>query len=372
MIKLNLDEYKHSSQYMYLFDAIIKEKIIINKDAFLISQEIAPTSYRRARNSEQKVGEEILKNLSKYFGLRLVDESFIVKLEKLTNNIFFDVNYKVFEKYDKHLNLIEDLLSKNLIVYPILKLLRLFLRIFSNGNIAKLKEENKEEFLQIQKYYNFFNDSLREIYDLLILVYSNSFTKEMLAKKYSNGISYSIIAVNYRRQKEYYKSLYFAQKAKDIFIDENNYKRAIYMNYTILNDLASTLNFDDYYDLAHNQYLVVRAFNTSEVDKINCQKHMVCACIAKQKYDEVFDLLEDRQKMTLTELSCYVIAGYNTFGKNFKKWYTENISQSISIKEFKDLIEKLVDYLNEPEKRKLQVFYNTEMMESLIDILANY
>ena len=59
----------------------------------------------------------------------------------------------MFEKYDKHLNRIEDLLSKNLIVYPILKLLRLFLRIFSNGNIAKLKEENKAFIYLIKRNY---------------------------------------------------------------------------------------------------------------------------------------------------------------------------------------------------------------------------
>lgn len=370
MIKISLDEYKKSSKYLYLFDVVIKERTFYNKDAFLSSLEIAPTSYRRARSTEQNIGFEIVGKLAEYFNLKNIDDNFIEEIEKMVNEVFFDVNYKVYKKYDKHLMMIEELLKENYVVYPILKLLKLFLNLFSNGSIPKLKEENKEEYIEIQRYYHFFSEPLKEIYDLIMLVYSDTFSKETLAKQYSNGIYYSIIAINYRREKEHYKSLYFAQKAKDIFIQENNYKRTLIMNFTILNNLASTSNYNDYYKLAHGQYLSISSLELEESERINALKHLVCSCVATKKYQDVFLYLVDRKSLTLTEIMCLIIAGYYTMNKAaFNTWFSEIL---IKNENYKYTLDNLIDYLEKPEKGKLHNFTEKEIMASLIDILSDF
>lgn len=71
MKDIKLSEYQNTSIYFYLFDAIIKNKNL-NKDEFLISIGISPTSYRRARKSEQAIGHEIIKILADYFNYRLL------------------------------------------------------------------------------------------------------------------------------------------------------------------------------------------------------------------------------------------------------------------------------------------------------------
>ena len=57
MRRIDLKEYLKSMKLLLVFDALIKGEII-NKDAFLETKGIAPSSYRRARAKDQKVGDE--------------------------------------------------------------------------------------------------------------------------------------------------------------------------------------------------------------------------------------------------------------------------------------------------------------------------
>ena len=66
MKDIKLSEYQNTSIYFHLFDVVIKNKNL-NKDEFLISIGISPSSYRRARKSEQAIGKEIVKILADYF-----------------------------------------------------------------------------------------------------------------------------------------------------------------------------------------------------------------------------------------------------------------------------------------------------------------
>ena len=90
MLKISLEEYKTSSQYLYLFDALIKAKIVLNRDAFLESLKINPSTYRRTKESEGKSGIKIVNKLACYFGLSTVKNDFITSFEKLVNNIIFE------------------------------------------------------------------------------------------------------------------------------------------------------------------------------------------------------------------------------------------------------------------------------------------
>lgn len=369
MIKISLLEYKTSSQYLYLFDAIIKEKIVINRDAFLEILKINPGTYRRAKNSEQKTGVKIVGKLSSYFNLAIVSKEYIHRLESLLNDIIYEVEYKVFEKYDKHLQKLNELLEENLIIFPILKLFIIFLNLFSDKNITITKNDNRSDFLELTKFYNFFNESLKEVYDLIQLVYCDNYDDKLLTKKYENGIGYSIISINYKRKKKYYESLYFANKAKDIFIKENNFKRAIYINNTILNNLVAIGDFEEYYELANKQYLTVRALDMSVRDKINCMKHVLTSCISLRKYNEVKRYCENKTLTTITEIFCYIIAQYYILKEEFSCWIEKFIDEKIKDKNGILFIKQLIEFLKKPEKSKLEIFKGSEILEALLVVL---
>ena len=369
MKKINLEEYTKSKKLLLVFDVVIKSEVF-NKDAFLEERKIAPSSYRRARAKEQKVGEEIVLKLSTYFGLKLVDDEFIKNLEKLIDSLYFDINYRVIENHEKYIKEIDEMLLENTILFPILNLIKLFAITFYDKDVLDTVAENIEDFEYVSQFTAFFNDDLMEIYDLLRLSYSKTFTKEMLAKQYKNGISYSIIAAKHCLDKKYYDSLFFALKAKNIFINENNLRRILCINFTILNNLASTWNFEEYYNLAYVQMQIIKSFRIETSEKNVCNKHITISALSMGRYDDVCSMVEINKNITLTEVFCYVIAKFNTKKlKDFKIWYDDFLVKRKIPTQVKEKCDILIDYLILPEKRKIIEIEQCSIMPALIEVL---
>lgn len=139
MKDIKLSEYQNTSIYIYLFDAIIKNKNL-NKDEFLISIGISPTSYRRARKSEQAIGHEIIKILADYFNYRLLTNEEISNMEILFTNIYNDMYYKCFDNYDSYMNILDHEIATNSILFPILYNFKSFMML---NKILKPEEEKK-------------------------------------------------------------------------------------------------------------------------------------------------------------------------------------------------------------------------------------
>lgn len=125
MKKFDLTLYKESRQYFYLFDVYLKN-LAINKDPFLEELGITPSSYRRARMSEQKVGVQIVEQLSKHFGFIVPKSEFINDMSKFTNKIFFNMEYKVYDAYEEDIEYLNKIEKDNYLLFPIINLLKLF------------------------------------------------------------------------------------------------------------------------------------------------------------------------------------------------------------------------------------------------------
>ena len=370
MKRINLKEYSKSMKLLLVFDVLIKTEILaINKDAFLKSKSITPSSYRRARTKEQKVGDEIVHTLSKHFELKLCNESYIEQLETLVSNIYFDINYRVIENHSKYIEILDKLLEEKPILFPILKLIKLFVITFYDGDLTELVNTYSSEFDYISQFQSFFSDELLEIFDLLKLSYSSTFTKEMLAKQYKNGISYSVISAKHCAEKKYYDSLFFALKAKSIFLNENNYRRCISINFTILNNLASTGNFEEYYNVSYEQIQTMKSFNITTEEYLTCQNHRIISSLSLKKYDEVCELIKNNPKITLTGMFCYIIAMFHLKKNGFENWYIEFVTKNKFTDEVKYICDTLIDYISAPEKKKMAEIEKFRIMPTLIEIL---
>ena len=73
MKKIDLKEYKDFKQYFGFYDVIIK-RVSSNKDVFLESLYLSPSSYRRAKNTGNKIGKQILNDLCKHFNYKMMEE----------------------------------------------------------------------------------------------------------------------------------------------------------------------------------------------------------------------------------------------------------------------------------------------------------
>lgn len=368
-MNFNLSEYSKSMRQLLVFDVLIKEEVV-NKDAFLSDLIISPTSYRRAKIKEQNVGNEIVLKLAKHFKIRLVSEKYIKRLEKLISKIYLDINYRVTDRHEQYLEELSNLDKEVTVLFPIVKLFKLFVVTFSNKNVPDIIDEYFDDFLYVSQFESFYNSDLLEIYDLLKLTFSSTLTKEMLAKQYSNGIAYSIIAGKQYFKKQYFESLFFAQKAKELFLRENNYKRCISINFTILNNFASNGTFDDFYSLAKEQFQTVRSFDVNSPEMLVSRKVMIISALSVNKFEEVFELVEDINNIRLTELFCYIIAKFNSLNsKLFDEWYFQYINKLIIKDKYKESCNVLVDYLRKPEKGKISVLEECKVMQSLIEVI---
>ena len=88
MLKIKFDEYKENKQYLLLFDVLIKKEHN-NKDLFLEDIDITPSSYRRAKSTEQNIGKNIVDKLCEYFNIKKVSVEEVEKYQIYLNKIYF-------------------------------------------------------------------------------------------------------------------------------------------------------------------------------------------------------------------------------------------------------------------------------------------
>ena len=298
MRKIKLNDYKSTQIYMYMFDEMIKvisKKENIIKEEILKKWDINPSSFRRSKVSEQEVGKAIIGKFALNLNMGLTSNNYIDELEELFNSIFFDINFRIYYRYEYYNKMLEKAINDKPIILPIVRLMKLFLEMYSKDNFEKFMKANNKEFIELSKFIKFYNDDMMMIYNLLNLVFCKELTYEMQSKKYSNGLSYSVISLRHKIEESYFESLFFAQKAKEIFLKENNFKRAIYINFTILNDFSLVTNFEEYYKLAIEQVYTIRSFYydkeakdiEDDIEYKNAIKHVVISSLALKKYDKV-------------------------------------------------------------------------------------
>ena len=116
MKKINISEYKGSRIYFYFFDIYLKINDI-RKEEIFAELFINNSSYRRSRDYEQKVGENIIKQLSDHFGFIIPETSLVetvVLLSHKSNNSKVNVNLNFDNEKGKKLikKVVEDVDSR--------------------------------------------------------------------------------------------------------------------------------------------------------------------------------------------------------------------------------------------------------------------
>lgn len=375
MFRIKLKEYYGVAIYMNMFDEMLKEEaaeLVITKETLLKDLKINPSSYRRCKISDREASANVITRLVSHYNMKRMLQDDLLYFEEIVNDIYLDVNYKVYDKFNYYIELLDDMIANRVVLLPIVQLLRIFLDVFSKQDIEIAMGKFNKEFEEVEKYKSFFNEDILKIYDILKLVYSYRLTKSMLAKTYDEGLSYSLIALRHLKDKRYFESLYFSQKAKDIFLKENNLKRMIYVNYTILNNLSYLNNFEDYYTLAFQQLLTVRAFDKTKFEHDNALKHMVVSSIAVGKYKEAYDIIVNRKQMNMSNLAALIVARFHINSDDIDEWFEVEIKKNIKDEYKINVFYQLILYLKNSDKNILKSIQETNLiMESLINVLSS-
>lgn len=354
MKDIKLSEYQNTSIYFYLFDVVIKNQNL-NKDEFLISIGISPTSYRRARKSEQAIGHEIIKILADYFNYRLLTNEEISNMEILFTNIYNDMYYKCFDNYDSYMNTLDHEIATNSILFPILYDFKAFMMF---NKILKPEEEKKafDIYKENKCYENFFNFQLKnifEIYDIFIL---DDFQEYYSINDFDDGLKFYIISSIYVKKNDVIKFFYYADIAKNYFLKDNNFMMVLYLNNTYMNVYSKITDFQSCYNLAKSQYLSLKGIGKKTEFNDDTLAYLTVSCIAMKRYSEIISLLEDKIKLPRTIVYCKLVALYMLKEKEYEESMTELFSK-VEKKESETL--KALDlYLKKQDDKSLKIIEN--------------
>lgn len=368
MIQISLTEYMQTKLFFQLFDVLLKEESV-NKEYYLESIGISPSSYRRAKNEEQKIGIQIMETLCSKFKINIAPMELIEELENLSNEIYFDMYYKVYDRYNAFLEKLEDYLSNNYNIYPIVKLLKLFMLINAPMFSDELYENYLELYNEVKKFKNFYNKDLMGIYNLFVLTFENNSIDYNLAKELYGGFSYYIASFRAWKNKRYTECLYYAEKAKSILVEESNYKRIVNLNFNIMSSLMFLNRFEECFELAFNQALMLESFGFEKDELKKTERYLYTSAIGVGKFELIAKRLKNQTVFNQNEIVCYMVALSQTNFNEYSWFYKETLD--IDDCENRDLCIVLNSYLKSPNKDSLSKLEKISVLKYFVIALKS-
>lgn len=358
MNEFNLEVYKGSSQYICFFDVYIKNQLI-NKEAFLIDEGITPSSYRRAKDNEQNIGKKIVAKLATRFNLNVPPVELITELEAFLNRVYYNMDYKILDTYDEDMKYIEDVESKNYIVFPVVKLIKLLLGINAPTYTTDTIEKYQPLYEEVKQYKVFYTAELLKIYELFEISFEDKLLAKAKFKQYDNDMAYFILASKCHSKKQYVESLYFANKSKTISFERGNFKRYFYLNYIVMNSLIKVESYDECFDIAYRQKFSLESLNIKGYELTIANNYIVLSLVGLEKYERVLNLLSNKTNYNVTELTCYLISLYMTNKNNYVEYFEKKLDLNSFPAEAREFFTLLNKYLVHSQKRVLNTLeYN--------------
>jgi len=368
MIKINFDEYKEKKQYLLLFDILIKE-VHHNKDIFLEDINITPSSYRRAKITEQNIGRNIVDKLCNYFDIKQLSNEEIDNYQVYLNKIYYEYYYNISNNCTYICGKIDELINEKNLFYPIFLLFKLLFLLVDTKNKNIIINENEYLFNEVMKYKSFYNNYLKDILNHIEILYDKNFYNKKIYLDSKNGITYSIVSDKYLEAEKYIECLYYAAKAKDIFLLDENYKRISYINLNIMSCYCYLNNFDKYYQMAYTQYFSLNSFNDYSEIKDLTDKHFAISMIALKKYQELEYYFKNKTDITFTEMICLLISRFNINKQKYQSYYT-NIAEVLKNDKRYEVLNIINDYLITNDKKSLRKL-KEGVQKNLIYVLKN-
>ena len=368
MKTISLEIYKGSMPYFYFFDIKFKE-LSINKEHYLLDNDITPSSYRRARSTEQKVGMDIISKIAADLKFKVPSSELVDHLEKLSTKIYHYMNYKIYKTYESDLEYLTNLLKDNYIINPIIELLILFLNINSTKRVSVIKSENIKLYEKIKKYKLFYNDDLLSIYELLNIYFEAETDDSIKMKKYDSSMAYFILASQAALNKQYVECLYYAYMSNSLCEKESNIKRSIYLNETIMSSLLHIGSYEECYEVSLKHRLILESLDMNGYDMKTLDKFQAVALLGIKKYYQVIDLLENKKSATITEIVCMLVAKYYTNKKEYDYYLKEELNyKSFDIQSMKH-IEIVHKFLTKKDRKSIIELENSKIMIPVLKII---
>ena len=374
MKQFDFNVYKGNSKYVSFFDEYIKENGEVKKDLFK-KLDISDSSYNRLRGCETNIGNTIINLLSSNYNLLQISNDSINKLSNLITKIYNNMNYRIFDSYDSDLKIIDKMIKDNSIMFPILYLIKLFMKVNVNLIITRIRKEDIELYNIVKRYEKFYTNDLLEILNFLSVIFEDELTLDMCININNNPMTYHVLSLRYYLEEKYEYAYYYAEKAKNILIDESNYKRLIMVNRVIIDSLLNLNEFDKALDYAQKNKLSLMALNFNDEISIY-DNYIAISFLGLRRYKDIINLLfmkKDLSELSTIETICYIASINMIISKHNIYDDSDNINNIESL--YKGLDKKMVvcvnSYLYKKDLNILNELGKNGATKSLIRVLRN-
>lgn len=317
----------------------------------------------------KKVGQQIINNLSKHYGFKIPSINLIDDLEKRINLIYDNMYFKVYDTYYQDFIYVEELLEQKSLLFPILKLIKLFMLINSNSSVYNAIRDYSEMFEKVKRYNSFFTDELNELLKIVSLFFESDYSEEEYSEDFNNALSYQIIASKCFSNKRYIEAIFFSNEAKSRLFKDYNFQRFLYVNHILLSSLLFLGNYDKCYLEAKNHYLCVKSLQQSKEEISKSLDYLVLSLLGQKKYEKVVEELTDLEELNLTKLTALLVS-LNVVNKGLYQEYLNDINNTEGVEQSdKDYVNGLSYYLRHKDKKLLIKFEKYDIMPVIIKIL---
>lgn len=115
----------------------------------------------------------------------------------------------------------------------------------------------------------FYEVVFEDVADLVRLSFITELTDELISKNYNLGLQYLVIGTKYWVLGNYTGSLYYCLKAKQLFVEEENNIRIIYVNMTIMSNYNMITNYNECRELTHKQIIILMNLRNNGIEYKN-------------------------------------------------------------------------------------------------------
>lgn len=371
MIKIDILEYKDNKYYYTLFDILLKN-LPITKDSFFKSLDINPSTYRKCRKGELKIGKQILNKLANYYEYKIPSNDLIDELNQNLNRIYDYMYYKIDKTFNDDLNYLDNLIKENYLIFPIIKLFKLLILVSQNLDYNIIKNEYAKLYKECTGYKKFYNESLLYVYNLISYIFFEEIPSDILTKEYVDGALYYGISSRCLIEEKYIECLYFTDKAEEYLYKDGNINRLLLLNN---NKMISHLNMSNYKEciiLAERQFLILKSIDTPNKNVLQKQteRNFTCALLGLKEYRQVIEYYNTEVNFYLTDFLTLLIAKYYDNVNDYKMYFNDIKSeQENDVLNLFDCMDLLDEYLNTRNKKLISNFKNYDVSELLIKII---
>lgn len=368
-MEFNFSQYEHTQKYFYFFDTYIKNNND-KKEELFEKLNITGSTYRRARNNESKAGKMVIKSLCDYYKIIIPDIKYIKELEKLVTEIYNKMYYKSFDSYDKDLNTIKSFLEENTIFKPVLQLIKMFMEFNSYDVPKEIRDDELKIFYELVKYEKFFTDELKHILEILKLYFDEEYMNNIWEYNYQNPMAYQLLASKCFMRDKYIEAIFYASKAKDILLQENNFKRFIVVNRMLLTSMLCAKNYHEVYRLINMHKLSISVLDLNEKEIVYANNIYYASMLGLEMYDKIIEELKDAQKFNLSQFTCLLVSLYKKSKKLYYE-YVKDIEKDLNAN-YLNYINHLTKYLENKNKEIFNTLKSTNVMKGIQIILKKF